>query len=114
MLRNELTYSDCYHLKRKNDDSAIFVVHTLIVLPIVFGHFLLFHNVQPVGFWVHASIKIKKTRQFKLLELLSCNGNFLRIKDNIDFHNFSQNAANFTNSKRPGPVHNQGCESPVG
>ena len=32
--------------------------------------------------------------------------------DNIDFPNFSRNAANFPNSKGPGPIPKKGCESP--
>ena len=42
----------------------------------------------------------------------SSNGNYIHI-DNIDFPNFSGNAANFPNSKGPGPIPKKGCESPV-
>ena len=41
----------------------------------------------------------------------SSNGNYIHI-DNIDFPNFSRNAANFPNSKGPGPIPKKGCESP--
>ena len=43
----------------------------------------------------------------------SSNGNYIHI-DNIDFPNFSGNAANFPNSKGPGPIPKKGCESPDG
>ena len=42
----------------------------------------------------------------------SSNGNYIHI-DNIDFPNFSRNAANFPNSKGPGPIPKKGCESPA-
>ena len=42
----------------------------------------------------------------------SSNGNFIQI-DNMDFPNFSRSAANFPNSKGPGPIPKKGCESPA-
>ena len=41
----------------------------------------------------------------------SSHGNFIHIA-NIDFPNLSQNAANFSNSKGPGPIPKKACESP--